>query len=90
MTPGPLLALLGQLDELCELIMDHLDESRILLHPLDQVIGILGVQLRAQVGIANLQTNRHSTVPLEDSTAIVALNLLGGGPFDRGENVLQP
>lgn len=88
--PRLLLALLGQLHQLRQLVVDHSDETRILLQPILQVVRVPRVQLRSLVRVADLQTNRHATIPLQNRTAVVALQLLGRRPLDRPEEVLQP
>lgn len=88
--PRTLLALLGQLDQFGELIVQHLDEARVLLQPVLQVIRVFSVQLRAQTRIADLQADSHAPVPLQDSATIIAFDLLGCGPLDGRKNILQP
>lgn len=69
--------------------MNHLDEPRIVLHPLLQVVRVFRLQLGAQVGIPYLQPDGHAAVPLQDLTTVIALQLLCRGPLDRPKQLLQ-
>lgn len=66
-------ALLGQLHQFGELLVDHLDQSGILLGEGFEEVRIVGLQLGRQVRIADLEPDGEPTVALQQTALVAAL-----------------
>lgn len=78
-----LLALLGQLDQLGKLLVDHLDQGRVLLGERLQKFRIIGLQFRGEVRVANLETNSKPPVAFQSLALVVAVQSFVVFRFDR-------
>lgn len=89
MASRPLAAVLRQLDQLGELLVDHRHQPAVLLRERLHEVGVLRLQLGRSVRIANLQGDRHSAAALLHFALFVALQRLVVGRLDRAEHVAE-
>lgn len=88
--PGLLVfAFLGQLNQLAEPVVDHLDQGLILFGVRPQELGIVGLQLGRQVRVADLQTDGQPPVTLQRATLVAALQRFVTLRLGRPEDVAQ-
>lgn len=69
--------------------MDHLDQGGILLGEGFQEVRVVGVQLRRQIRVANLEADGESTVALQQTALLAALQHLVAFGFSGTEDVTQ-
>lgn len=72
-TPRLLLALLGQLNQIAECLVDTLRQLWIALGKAACKLRVLGERLELRLRIARLQTNGQTTIALQQTTLIVAV-----------------
>lgn len=82
-------AFLGQLHQLAEPVVDHLDQGRILLGVRSQELGVVGLQLGRKVRVANLQTDGQPPVAFQRAALVVALQGFITLRLRRSQNVTQ-
>lgn len=65
-------AFLGQLNQLAQPVVDHLDQGRVLFGVRPQELGVVGLQLGRQVRVADLQSDGEPAVALQRAALVVA------------------
>lgn len=82
-------AFLGQLDQLGEPLVNHLDEGGVLFGERPQELRVVGLQLGGQVRVADLEADRQAPVALQRAALVAALQGLVAFGFAGAENVAQ-
>lgn len=72
-TPRLLLALLGQLDQIAECLVDTLCQLWIPLGKATCKLRVLGERLELRLRIARLQTNGQTTIALQQTALVIAV-----------------
>lgn len=81
--------LFGQFNQFGELVMDHIHQFCVLLCPAANKFRIFWLQFRWQIGIANLQADRETSIAFVHATFLGAFERLVVGHFDGTEHVAQ-
>lgn len=69
--------------------MDHLDQGGILLGEGFQEVRVVGVQLRRQIRVANLEADGEPAIALQQTALLAALQRLVAFGFGGTEDVTQ-
>lgn len=80
-------AFLGQLDQLGEPLVDHLDEGGVLFGVRPQELRVVGLQLGGQVRVADLEADRQAPVAFQRAALVAALEGFVAFGFAGAEDV---
>lgn len=82
-------AFFGQLHQLAQPVVDHLDQRGVLFGVRAQELGIVGLQLGREVRIADLEADRETAIAFQHAALLVALQGLITLRFPRPEDIAQ-
>lgn len=82
-------AFLGQLNQLAQPVVDHLDQGGVLFGVRPQELGVVGLQLGRQVRVADLQSDGEPAVALQRAALVVAFQGLVTLRLSRAQDVAQ-